>query len=99
MVVNHEPQLGAAGTRMAELTARPRHTPTTPIAQRQESVLCGTQLSGGHASSPGVSSAREVGELSFVSGGFPVVPIVGGLVIVAVVALIVWAVRASAKPK
>jgi hypothetical protein len=48
---------------------------------------------------PAVSSAREVGELSPVAGGFPVVPIVGGLVIVAVVALIVWAIRASAKPK
>ena len=37
--------------------------------------------------------------MSPVYGGFPVVPIVGGLVILAVVALIVWAIRASAKPK
>jgi hypothetical protein len=31
-----------------------------------------------------------------VAGGFPVVPVVGGLVVLAVIALIVWAVRARA---
>jgi cobalamin biosynthesis Mg chelatase CobN len=72
-----------------------------PIAQRQEYVVEGTQVPCGFTCSAGVSSAREVDELSVVysAGGFPVVPIVGGLVIVVVVALIVWAVRASAKPK
>jgi hypothetical protein len=39
------------------------------------------------------------GKLNSVAGGFHLVTVVGGLVILAVVVLIVWAVRASAKPK
>jgi hypothetical protein len=35
-------------------------------------------------------------DMNEVAGGFPVVPVVGGLVVLAVIALIVWAVRARA---